>query len=354
MTILARLLLLLLPAAATAAPPASIRVAVGGSEPFVVKGNPEPNGIAVEVWRELAARAGWTYALSSYQNVPSAFAALSEGKADIVVGPVSITAERVKSARFSQPYFQASLSILSRSGTPSVWERIRPFFSSSFFTAVGLLLIVLFLVGTCVWLAERRIPDSHFPSNPVHGIGSGVWFAIVTMSTVGYGDFSPKTAFGRLVTGIWIIISIVAASSLVAGIASTLTLTGLQSTQIAAAEDLSGRPVAALADSPGARFVERYGGVLLNVSNLDEGYRLLSQRAADAFVFDRPQLLHFLRAQPDPKVAVSAAEYGRQNYGFALPLDSPFIHALNINLLELQESGRIDRIVASWLGTAVH
>ena len=54
----------------------------------------------------------------------------------------------------------------------------------------------------------------------------------------GIRRLAPKTPWGTLVTGIWIIISVIAASSLVAGIASTLTLTGLQHTVIATAEQL--------------------------------------------------------------------------------------------------------------------
>lgn len=328
----------------------TLRVGIAGSEPFVVKTARAMEGISVEIWQALAAQAGWRYKLLPYDDVPHALDALASGDLDFVVGPVSITAERTRRARFSQPYFEASLSILSHTQEASLWQRVAPFFNTAFYYAVGVLLLVLTLVGTLIWLAERRAQESQFPHQPGRGIANGIWFAVVTMSTVGYGDLAPKTRLGRAVTGIWIIISVITASSLVAGIASTLTLTGLKTSVISTAEQLSGKKVAVLANSPGEEFARRYGASLRGVASLQSAYQLLNSRAVDAVVFDRPQLLYFLQRQHDPDLAVSSTEYIRQNYGFALPLSSKMLHALNVNLLQLEETGRVDRIVRAWLG----
>jgi polar amino acid transport system substrate-binding protein len=330
-----------------------LRVGVAGTEPFVVFKNSVMEGVSVEIWQALAAQAGWSYSLNYYDNVPKALDALTDGEIDVVIGPISITAERARYARFSQPYFQSSLSIMSRTEQPTIWERFVAFFNKSFLVAAGILLFILALVGTLIWLAERRAPMAPFPHKAVRGIASGVWFAIVTMSTVGYGDIAPKTLLGRLVTGIWIIVSVIAATSLVAGIASALTLFGMRMTSIATAEQLSGRSVAVVADSPGEAFAERYGARLVDIGSLEEGYKLLKNRNVDALVFDRPQLLYFLKSKPDQSVAVSSAEYMRQNYGFALPLASRLLHTMNVNLLLLQESGRVDRIIRGWLGADI-
>ena len=308
-------------------------------------------GISVEVWQALAAQAGWRYQLQSFESVPKALEALAAGKLDVVVGPVSITSERARTARFSQPYYASSLSILSRTEKPSWWDRIAPFFSREFFIAVAVLLSVLGLVGTLIWLAERRVPDAVFAHEPGRGIANGIWLAIVTMSTVGYGDLAPKTFLGRLVTAVWIVISVIMATSLVAGIASTLTLTGMSTNAITTAEELHGRNVAALAGSPGESFAREYGARVRRVESLDRAYSLMQQRAVDAVVFDRPQLRYFIARKHDPSVAVARAEYMPQNYGFAMPVSSPeLVHDMNLHLLRLEESGRVDRIVQEWLG----
>jgi polar amino acid transport system substrate-binding protein len=86
------------------------------------------------------------------------------------------------------------------------------------------------------------------------------------------------------------------------------------------------------------------------VESLERGYDLLSKQTVDAMVYDRPELLYFLQRQPDSHLAVSNAEYMRQNYGFALQLSSELTHVVNLNLLGLEESGRVDQIVKAWLG----
>ena len=272
------------------------------------------------------------------------------GAVDVVIGPVSITAQRAQFARFSQPYFQSSLSILSRGGHLTLWQRVAPFFNTASYYAAGVLLLVLTLVGTLVWLAERHAPGTQFPQQPRRGIPNGIWFAVVTMSTVGYGDLAPRPRLGRMVTGVWILISVVAATSLVAAIGSTLTLTGLRSSAIQTAEDLTGKTVAVLTHSPGEEFARRYGARARGVESLQRGYELLRDQAVDAVVFDRPQLLYFLQHHRDSHLTASSAEYVRQNYGFAMPLGSDLAHPMNVNLLQLEEGGRVDRIVRSWLG----
>lgn len=50
-----------------------------------------------------------------------------------------------------------------------------------------------FIFGSCVYWAEFLNPDT-YPN-----IFIGIWWAFVTMTTVGYGDFYPKTTSGYLV-----------------------------------------------------------------------------------------------------------------------------------------------------------
>lgn len=69
-------------------------------------------------------------------------------------------------------------------------------------SAGELILLVFFLVlgivifASLVYYAERIQPN---PENDFNSIISGLWWALVTMTTVGYGDMTPKTYAGMLV-----------------------------------------------------------------------------------------------------------------------------------------------------------
>ncbi|XP_043279975.1 potassium voltage-gated channel protein Shaw-like isoform X2 [Venturia canescens] len=63
---------------------------------------------------------------------------------------------------------------------------------------VFFLLLGIVLFASLVFYAERL----QNPKNDFHSIPGGLWWALVTMTTVGYGDMTPKTFPGMLVGGL--------------------------------------------------------------------------------------------------------------------------------------------------------
>ena len=51
-----------------------------------------------------------------------------------------------------------------------------------------------------------------------------MWFALVTLTTAGYGDKAPITRTGQSITGAWMVIFLIAVSSLTASLASASTI----------------------------------------------------------------------------------------------------------------------------------
>lgn len=304
----------------------------------------------MEIWDNVADRMDLRYTTSSYPSVPDALDALMAGEVDAVVGPVSISSERVARMDLTQPYFRSSLSILSRKDKLGAWDRIRPFLNVKLLYALAVFLLVLAIVGTLLWLAERKASPEQFPRAPLRGIGNGMWCAIVTMSTTGYGDIAPVTLAGRIIAGSWMVVSIAFATSMVAGIASTLTLTGLGHTVIDTADKLPGKRVAVLEGSPAVDFVTDHGGRAIPAANLDSCYAALKDKRVDAIVFDRPQLLYFFRNKHDKEMAVSAARYQPQGYGFAFGMHSPYMPRVDVEMLDMKEDGDLERVLKSWLG----
>ena len=65
-----------------------------------------------------------------------------------------------------------------------------------------------------------------------HSIGDGIWWSIVTLATVGYGDIVPTTPWGRVIGGIVIVFGV----TFLAILTATVTSLFVANEQHAAAE----------------------------------------------------------------------------------------------------------------------
>lgn len=329
-----------------------LRVGIAGSEPFVIqeKGNPLPQGISSMIWSDIAEDLQWDYNYQSYNSVNNALNALKKGDLDMVVGPITINSQRLEHFKFSQPFYQSSVAIAYKQGEFSIWNVFKLLFSFKLIIAIAIFLIILAIVGTLLWLAERKASPDQFSSEPAKGIGAGMWLAIVTMSTTGYGDKAPITAMGRIIAGTWMVVSIISATSMIAGIASVLTFSNFQSVDIQNIEQLNGKRVATIAGSPSVDFLKEYKINIKPVASLHEAIKLLNSKEVEAIVYDRPQLMYYLQNHPEDDLKIAKAEYYKQGYGFAFPKESPLTYDVNRTLLELAEGQEILKITEEYLG----
>lgn len=351
-TALVLVLLLALAAPGQAAPPGKRwKVGMAGAPPFVLDSkDAPPAGLAVDVWQAVAYQLKIEYDLVMLPDYESAVDAMAEGRIDALIGSIAITADRARRVAFTQPIFRTGVGILTPPRTGSVWERAQPLLQNAFFAAVGTLGALLLVVGVLVWLAERRENPEHFPRSLLPGVANGMWLALVTMTTVGFGDRVPTTAAGRGVVSLWMLISMIFASTLTAGLATAFTLFHIPDLQIEDPSQLAGRRVGVLHGSFVVPWVQAKGGRVIPVESLGEGAELVQQDHADAFVLDEPSLRWFVAQNPRLPLRLAAGGWDDHNFGFAVPLDSPALHALNVALLELAESGELKRMEHQWLG----
>ena len=62
---------------------------------------------------------------------------------------------------------------------------------------ISVVLCAIVILGTVMYLIERDQPHSGFDSIP-----RSIYWAIVTMTTVGYGDIAPQTVAGQTVAAL--------------------------------------------------------------------------------------------------------------------------------------------------------
>jgi voltage-gated potassium channel len=88
------------------------------------------------------------------------------------------------------------------------------------------------VVGIGAGILVTIIDHQDFPT-----VGDGMWWAIVTLGTVGYGDIVPHTAWGRVVGSVVIVVGVTFISFLTATVTS-MFVSADQDERAAAAEAL--------------------------------------------------------------------------------------------------------------------
>eukprot|EP00111_Clytia_hemisphaerica_P020644 TCONS_00060853-protein len=71
------------------------------------------------------------------------------------------------------------------------------------------IIVSAMLSGLTVWCLDKKKNSDEFPPTFFSGAWEGVWWAFVTMTTVGYGDRSPKSPYARAFCIMWILLGIV-------------------------------------------------------------------------------------------------------------------------------------------------
>ena len=343
--LLAGLISLAVPAEAMAA---VLRIGVSGSPPFVMPRGEITQGISIQIWEEVASRLNQPFELVHQPNTEANLRALERGDLDLSIGPISITPDRLANPRidFTQPYFHGKEGLMLPVKAPGLWERFKPFFGWAALSSLGGLMILLFLVGNLIWLAERRRNVEHFPRHYLHGVGNGMWFALVTLTTVGYGDRSPTTKTGRMIAGVWMLMSLLALSSITAGLASafTVSLSKLEPDAVRERSDLRGKTVSVVAGTTSKTWAKIYGARPKEASSLDQAIDLLAKGEVDAVLFDEAPLRYYLQQTPEAPFKMASFSLANQTFGFVVPMNSDLRTPIDVILLQMQRSGEVKMI----------
>jgi hypothetical protein len=90
------------------------------------------------------------------------------------------------------------------------------------------------------------------------------------MTTVGYGDKTPKSSTGRVIAVSWMFASLVWVSLLSTSLVSRLTVERVESRDLAAGIDLTRKKLAAVAQSSGAEYLDQHHLQYMKFNNLPD------------------------------------------------------------------------------------
>jgi len=312
-------------------------VGIYHNPPFVIiTDDNNYEGLSIELWENIAASSNLNFRYQEYSDFIGILKRLEYREIDLTVNPMDVNDIRVEKFDMTQPFFISSIGVaipvLNRSTLSVIVNNI---FSLAFLEIILLLILIIFVFGFFLWLVERN--HNKFQFRPgLLGLFDGLWWSAVTMTTVGYGDKAPKSNLGKAVAIIWMFTAVIIISFFTAGIASTLTISGLQ-TDIETAEDIR---LVEKVSAVGATSSETY--LLQESIPINQTFaspilalRALAKKENDVLLNDRTVLQYYInRLSLQEKVKLLPITLKEHNQSFMLPKDQPFYDLINVGLMK--------------------
>ncbi|XP_073125441.1 glutamate receptor 3.4-like isoform X2 [Henckelia pumila] len=277
---------------------------------------------------------------------------VAQNKYDAAVGDVTITTNRTRIVDFTQHYMESGLVVVAQvmHNKSSPWSFLMPF-SWEMWAVTG---IFFLFVGTVVWILEHRT-NTEFRGPPREQIVTIFWFIL---STVFFSHRQTTVStLGRLVLLVWLFVVLIINSSYTASLTSMLKVQQL-STSVQGIDSLisSSDPIGVQDGS----FAYKYLTEQLNIA--ESRLRILKSEGdyikylhlgptgggVAAIVDELPYVELFLSSTPC-SFATVGQEFTKSGWGFAFQRDSPLAVDLSTAIVQLSESGELEKIHDKWL-----
>ncbi|UJH67439.1 transporter substrate-binding domain-containing protein [Allomuricauda sp. SCSIO 65647] len=328
----------------------TLLVGYTSAAPFVIEDDGRLEGVNIWLWNRVAEDLGLDYRLVP-MNFSEMLDSLKAGHIDVSINPLTITSGRSKEMEFTDSFYasHSTIAVAKKSSLQKIKQFITSFFQVNFLRGFLLLLVILIFFGILAWLFERRKNPQDF--RPGHkGLWDGLWWSVVTLTTVGYGDKSPKTRMGKITALGLMFCGLLFVSGLTASIASSLTVNRL-SNETTDFEDFKERRVGTVKSSETDDFlkahffkdVREYIGVV-------PGLQDLQKHQIDAFIYDAPIMKYRIRKDSSmQKLEVLPLKFDAQFYAFGIKKDAIELEqAISQRILEIIESQEWEVILAEF------
>lgn len=288
------------------------------ASPFIIKNKGELEGISIWLWDKIASDLEISY---EYREMKfgEMLKGLENGEIDLSINPLTMTSERSKRMQFTHSFFASNSTVAIRraSSFQKFFQFVYSFLSGNFLRGMVGLIIIITCFGLTAWLFERKANPSQFRSGWT-GVWDGLWWSAVTMTTVGYGDKSPKTTGGKVVALIWMFTAIMFISGFTASIASSLTVNQLQWNP-KGIEDFKEQKTGTVSSTGTAAYLKAHFFKNIELfDGLKAGLKALLAKKIDAFLYDEPIMTYRIAAQEEfSKLEILPIRFDLQFYAFA-------------------------------------
>ncbi|XP_070573690.1 glutamate receptor ionotropic, NMDA 1-like [Ptychodera flava] len=298
---------------------------------------------------------------------------LLEGKADLIVAPLTINNERAQYIDFSKPFKYQGLTILVRKGLTfrtkeedsgsSLTSFLQPF-EIALWLLVGLSVHVVALI---LYLLDRFSPFGRFKLANESGeeedalnLSSAMWFSWGVLFNSGIGEGTPRSFSARVLGMVWAGFAMIMVASYTANLAAFLVLdrpeasiTGINDPRLRNPSDdfMYATVKGSSVEQYFRRQVELSSMYMFmqskNYDNASAAITALRNGQLDAFIWDSAVLDY--EAARDCNLVTVGELFSRSGFGIGAKKGSPLAQKISLNILHFHESGIMERLDSEWI-----
>jgi len=320
------------------------KVLVDITPPFVMKDERNNwEGIEIELLKEISDRSNFSYEI---EQVPfkDIFKEIQSGNGDIGLSAITITSDREKLFDYTHPYYTSNTGVLTKTDNIAI-TITKKIFSITFLKALMLLQLATFIIAFLIWIFEIRKKHDYFTCNK-EGLGNSYWFSLVTSITQGYGDMTPQTLAGRIITSAWMYISLILVSGFVAVLAASTTIEN-ESENNFSINWVKKRDIGVIENTSSSKLLDNMSIINTKYKTLELAEKDLTTNKIDAIIYDYPILNHYI--QDKRSLSLNKIDFNVESYGFLFKQGSPLREEVNFRLIDFISCSKWHKIQKLYL-----
>lgn len=279
---------------------------------------------------------GQEFEMVQMNSIDDAFDATKKGEVDFTIGPFSKTLEREEYLDFSHEFYSSKPAISVRN--KNNWIDSIIWAAQRIGIGVSIFIVMLYLVG---FIIDKSDGDSK-----IKNVHQGAWWALVTFSTVGYGDLVPDTAKGKFIASIWIVASLFLIATFTGYMSSAMTIKQL-SEEPTSLKYLGNSKLATVEGSTSENILHSLNFNYRPFSNIESALFSLTNGDSHAIIYDEPVLKYHFRNNEDYAVWEIPSAL-TEHYAFIFPQGSPLLEMVNREMLRVLPTVEWQRIHNSY------
>jgi polar amino acid transport system substrate-binding protein len=336
----------------------SINLAVKPLEPFVIIKDGQYSGFSIDLWESISKDIGiTTKETREFASVKQIIDSVTSNNSDVGIAGISITAERENKVDFSYPMFRSGLSILTTSSTksgivPDIFTKIWSAIWNMDFGILALSMVLLSIIPAIViYFVERRKIDGFLDTRNVF-LGVFEAYCWCFSGVFGQQDQHPATKTGKLFGLIWMVFGVLFVSFFTAQVTANLTSDKLTGT-IHSIEDIKDKKVATIKGTTSVNYLKENSIDYIGFESLAKAIESIDNKETVAVIYDKPALDFYAKNNKQNKYEVVGGTFTTEDYGIALPTNSPLRKKINEQLLKMYQNGEYEKLREKWFGKSV-